>query len=268
MRHREWMLRTLLLLALAPTAVGAAGADRTQWNLSSFSWVKRVPAEPGAPVNAQPVSVTAEALQSALASVQVKDEGKIIPLFGKDELKDLSTALSEALALAQPGEDLILLSTSRHSGGFMAGLLERATALTARLFVRDGALNLIVHDARLDFMDRYLVDSLQPAFVYGSRKPASAALLQAPRAANLRGDWLALSLAATPVPAPAPVAVAAPVLAPAPAVPPKPAPEPAQDAAFREAQIQRLRTLKRLREENLLSEAEYQERREAILKTL
>jgi hypothetical protein len=60
-------------------------------------------------------------------------------------------------------------------------------------------------------------------------------------------------------------------LAPTPTVPPKPAPEPApaaQDATFSEAQIQRLKTLKRLREENLLTEAEYQERREAILKTL
>jgi hypothetical protein len=41
-----------------------------------------------------------------------------------------------------------------------------------------------------------------------------------------------------------------------------------RDAAFFEAQTQRLKALKRLREEDLLSELEYQKMREAILKTL
>jgi hypothetical protein len=71
--------------------------------------------------------------------------------------------------------------------------------------------------------------------------------------------------------------VAAPVVAPvvATAAAPKAAPEPsptpakgAKDAAFYEAQAQRLKALKRLRDENLISEAEYQEKRQAILKEL
>ena len=41
-----------------------------------------------------------------------------------------------------------------------------------------------------------------------------------------------------------------------------------RDMAFYEAQAQRLKALKKLREENLLSEAEYQDKRDAILKTL
>ena len=264
MRHRGWMLSTMLLLA--PT-VRAAEAEKTQWKLGSFTWVKRVPVEPGAPANAHPAALTEAAIQATLAPIQVKDGGKDVPLFGKDDLWDLPKALSEALSLAQPGEDLILLSTSKHGSGLRAGFLERATGLTARLFVRDGALNLLVHDARLDFMDRYLVDNMQPTFVYGSRMKVSAELLQAPQATRLRGDWLTFPLAA-----PAPVAATLPAVVPvATAVPPKAAPEPAppiRDAAFFEAQTQRLKVLKQLREENLISEAEYQEKREAILKTL
>jgi hypothetical protein len=260
MRTRGWMLPTMLLLALAPGAARAAGTDRTDWHLSSFTWVKRVAAEAGAPANTHPITLSPDALQAALGSVQTKDEGKDVPLFGKDELKDLSKALSEAFALAQPGQDLVLLTTSRHGASF----LERATGLTARLFVRDGALNLLVHDDRLDFLDRYLVDNIQPTFTYGSRKTASTQQLQAPGATRLRGDWLALPLAA---PAPAPVAAVAPVPAAAPKAAPGPAPA-AHDAAFYEAQTERLKALKRLRDEDLLSEAEYQERREAILKTL
>ncbi len=261
MRTRGWMLPTLLLLALAPVAARAAGTDRTEWHISSLTWVKRVPAESGAPANAQPATLSPEALQAVLSPVQTKDEGKDVPLFGKDELKDLSKALSEAFALAQPGQDLILLTTSRHGASF----LDRATGLTARLFVRDGALNLIVHDTRLDFLDQFLVDNMQPAFAYGSRKTASTQQLQAPGGTRLREDWLALSLA--PAPAPAPVAAAAPTPVPLPKPTPAPAPA-AQDPAFTEAQVQRLKTLKRLREENLISEAEYQDKREAILKTL
>jgi hypothetical protein len=275
MRSREWMSMTMALLALAPIATLASEADQTRWNLSAFTWVKRVPAEPGAPPNAHPAPLGAEALQALLIPVQAKVDGKNIPLFGKDELKDLSKALSEALALAQPGEDLILISTSKHGRGF----LNRDEGLTARLFVRDGALNLIVHDARLDFMDRYVMDNLQPTFIYGSRNKASTAMLQAPLATRLRGDWLSFPLAA-PVPAPVPAVAAAPAVAPAPIVTtaptvttapaamPQAAPESAQETASYETKAQRLRTLKRLRDENLLSEAEYQEKREAILKTL
>jgi hypothetical protein len=263
MRHAGWMLSTMLLLA---PALQGAGAGQTQWKLGSFTWVKRVPAEPGAPANAHPAALPEAALQAMLAPIQVKDDGKDVPLFGKDDLKDLPKALSEALALVQPGEDLVLVSTNKHGSGLRAGFLERATGLTARLFVRDGALNLIVHDARLDFLDRYLIDNLQPTFAYGSRKTASAEVLQAPQATRLRADWLAFPLVAAPVPAPA---ATAPVVAPA--APLKAAPEPApvaRDSAFFEAQTRRLKVLKQLREENLISEAEYQEKREAILKTL
>lgn len=269
MRSPGWLLRPLLL-ALAPLALTAAPGDQTQWKLSKVSWVKRVAAEPGAPPNAQPARLGAEALQTLLEPVRVRLEGGEAALFARDELKALSKALSEALALAQPGEDLLLLSTHKRGGGFM----ETPLGLTARLFLAEGALQLIVHDARLPFMDRYLADGTLPKFAFGSRTAGAALSLQAPGAVGRRGDWLAL-----PLPAPAPsapvAAVAAPAPAPAPAsaptVLPKAAPEPApalRDAAFYEAQTQRLKALKRMRDEGVLSEAEYQEKRDAIMKTL
>jgi len=258
MRTRRWMLSLLLPLALG--ARPAAEAEQTQWTLSAFTWVKRVPAEPGAPPNAQPAQVSAEALRALLAPVQARVEKKDVPLFGRDELKELAGALSEALALAQPGEDLVLLSTGKHGASFF----QPAEGLTARLFVQGGALHLIVHEARVEFLTAYQLANVQPTFTYGARGTASAALLQAPKATRLRPDWLAFPL--TPPPAPAPTAAPAPTpaLTAAPAVTPAPA---AEDAAY-EAKARRLRTLKRLREDNLISEAEYQERRDAILKAL
>lgn len=269
MRHRGWRLGTTLA-ALAPVAALAAEPGQTQWRLNNFTWLKLVPAEPGAPANAHPASLSDEALVAALGPVQASVEGQSIPLFAKDELKGLARPLREALALARPGDDLILLSTYKRGGGFM----EMAVGLTARLFVADGALNLIVHDARLDFMDRYSADRSLPTFVYGSRAAASGAALAAPQATRRRADWLSFPLAPTPAPAPVPAAIPAPAptvppvaASPKPAVAPAPAPAP-RDEAFYEAQAQRLRALKKLRDENLISEAEYQEKREAILKTL
>ena len=249
MRPRGWMLRMMLSLALAPSLVLANEPGRTQWKLADFTWVKLVPAEPGAPVNAHPAKLTETALVAALLPVQVSVEGRDIPLFAKDELAGLTRALLEALSLARPGDDLILLSTHRRGGGFM----NQPQGLTVRIFVREGALNLIIHDARLDFMDRYLADSTLPAFAYGSRTVVSAIDFRDEGATRLRRDWLAIPLAAVPA-------------EPAATVPTAPVSD--RNAAFYEAQAQRLKALKRLREENLLSEVEYQNIREAILKTL
>ncbi len=268
MRQLRWMPQVMVLLFAfgVASSTRAATPDRTQWKLANFTWVSRVAAEPGAPANAHPASLSEATLKAALGPVLATVEGQSVSLFAKDELAGLLPALREAFALAKPGEDLILLSSHKRGGLFM----EVAQGITARLFVRAGALNLIVHDARLAFLDRYYAENTLPKFEYGSRKTASTENLKAPGAANLRQDWLALPLSAAPAPVAAlPVAAAAPAapVAPAPTAAPAP-PVTSRDAAFYEAQTQRLKALKKLRDENLLTEAEYQEKREAILKTL
>jgi hypothetical protein len=269
MRRAGWNLTlTALVLCLAAAPqLWAADSTQTQWQLSKFTWVKRVPAEAGSPANAHPATLPEGSLQAALAPAQVTVDGELLALFGKDELTALAKALREAFALARPGEDLILLSTSKRGGRFM----EEPLALTARLFLREGSLNLLVHDARLSFMGRYQAENILPAFTYGTRAKASAVALQHPEGTRLRGDWLALPLVAAPAgaapaPLPTPPATAASPL-PKPAALAAPAPV-AKDPAFYEAQTQRLKALKRMREEQVLSEAEYQEKRDAILKTL
>jgi hypothetical protein len=264
MRRTRWMPQAMILLLTCGVAssTGTAASDRTQWKLASFTWVNRVAAEPGAPANAQPATLSDEAIAAALGSVVATVEGRSVPLFAKDELAGLTKALREAFALAKPDEDLVLLSSNRRGGLFM----EVPQGITARLFVREGALNLIVHDARLAFLDRYYAENTLPKFVYGSRKTGSTESLQAPGATNLRPDWLALPLTAAPASAAAVKTAVAPPVTPIAAAPAPSANT--RDAAFYEAQTQRLKALKKLRDENLLTEAEYQEKREAILKTL
>ncbi|WP_257313902.1 SHOCT domain-containing protein [Geothrix fuzhouensis] len=268
MRYRNGVIPALLLaLTLLPGGPAkGAEARKTHWKLANFSWVNQVPLEAGAAANDHPAKVPEAVLLKVLGSVQVRMEETDTPLFEEKELVPIAKALQEAFASARPSEDLILLSTQRRGGHFM----DPAQGVTARLFLKGGELNLIVHDARLDFMDRYSADRTLPTFAYGSRTAGGPAVsLKAEGATQRRPDWLALPLVVPAAPqASAPALVPATPLATSPGPGATPPSTPKPDQAFYDLQYQRLKALKRLRDENLISEAEYQEKREAILKTL
>ena len=303
---QPWFCAAGLVLGSAawgaqPAQAPSAAPHRQFWRLSLYTWVKLVPREAGAPANDQPVALEAGTLAAQLGSLAMPGPAGEEPLFTRDEAVKLSTPLGQAFAAAGPDEDVLLVSTNRRGG---ESLMKLPRAVTMRLFWRENALQVIVHDTRFQFLDR----DEQPVFTFGSRTVPGAAQVHAAGAANLRADWLALQrpmpvpmpmpaapvtvqapattvavqAPATPVAvqAPAtPVAVqapAAPVAAQAPATPataqapaasPAP-PHPVRDAAFFEQQEQRLRALKHLRDEGLVSEEEFRKKRQAILDEL
>jgi len=255
------------------TQAAKAGPGQRIWALHEFTTVALVPREAGSVPNRQPVQLQAEGLRQQLALVHsVGRGGAQVPLFAADELAELAQPLAQALERAGPGDDVLLLSTSRRDGGVLAA----PAAVTARLFVQDNQLQLIVHDARYEFYDAYRGTHVAPRFTFGSRGAAGEASIRSAAAANVRADWLVLPLqaAAAPAAAPAPlVPLVAPALAPAPAaaaVPSAPAPAARRpmDAAGAEDIERRLETLKRLREKNLITEDEYQQKRKEILQLL
>lgn len=257
-----------LLMGLS-CSLACMGAEtpRWQWKLNDFTWLKRLPAEPQAPKSEHPAQVTTDALRAQLSAVQFKDGTQFVALFAKDELAALLEPIREALSLAAPGDDLVLLSTHRRGGSFMNAPL----GLTARLFVKDGALNLIVHDARLDFVDRYRGMHILPEFQFGSRTAAGPIELKNTEAKSLRLDWLQFPLGSLQMKAelaPKAMPVATPAPAPTAPVTTKPADSPVRDSAYYEAQEQRLRALKRMRDENLITEEEFQQKRKEILQGL
>lgn len=270
-----------LLDALFGSGTPAASAPepehgRRSWTLHEFTTIRLVPREAGAAPNQHPAIVNTETLRQQLAQVRHQVRKDVTePLFAADELAELVEPLAQALATAGPNDDLLLLSSSRRG----AGILAQPFAVTARLFVQGGALQLVVNDARYEFMNQYLGSRVPPTFTFGSRGRAGTAALRSASASAQRSDWLALPmavLAATPgaaVAAPAaPAAVApaaAPTAAPAPASPaPAAAPARPRDAAFADEIEQRLTTLKRLRDKGLISEEEYQQKRKEILQLL
>jgi hypothetical protein len=244
---RLWLAACLLLLALP-----AIPAPR-QWALDEFSRIELSAKEARAPANNQPLRVDAAALQAQLAAVRLHTRDGEQPLFGTDELALLVPALVQALAAAGPDDDVLLLSTARRSGGFDVPL-----ALSARLFMQGEALQFIVHEARRDFIAAYRRTRLMPRFAYGSRNAAGGSQLSSATAESRRADWVAM---------PVSMPVAAPVPAPVSALPPSAAPPASAAAPGQSALERRLRDLKRLLEQALISDDEYQAlRRDALQK--
>jgi hypothetical protein len=278
---RPWVLAAAALASsawgcgAAPGAGSAPGPSkghRSYWEVNRVTWVRLVPREKDSLQNQHPARLDPGAVQRQLEEVRLVAEGAEEPLFAKDELAALVGPICEALGVADPEEDLVLLSSHRRGAGLMAPQL----GLTARLFLQGGSLNLIVHETRLEFVGRYLMDNDKPNFQFGTRKAPGPAVLRCASAQPSRRDWLAFPapLAGQPAGLPPPAApspslekkVSAPAAPPA-VAPPSSYPKEGKvrDAAFLEEQEARLRALKRMREGNLITEEEYQRKRREIL---
>ncbi|MEO5687979.1 MAG: SHOCT domain-containing protein [Burkholderiaceae bacterium] len=266
----------------APLVRGTTG--RQLWRISDYTTIELVAREAGAPDNQQPWTIEPNTLHALLQQVQVVRGGTAKPLFAIDELNNIVPSLTDALAHARPDQDIALVSSARHEENTFYSI----TAVTARLFVADGHLNLIVHDPRVDFYDAARGSGMAPHFTVGSRMSEGTAPLQSPSAMNKRGDWLVLAAVSAPPAAvapampqmtapaamapaapPAPVApMAAPITAPvvvAPVAPAPPAPMAAPATADAE---QRLLTAKRLYDKGLITKSEYEKKRAEIIKGL
>lgn len=264
---RRPLLTKLLCAALLGGFAGTTlAADKRTWQIREFTRVELAPREAGAEPNEHPASLSAEALREQLARVRFAARNGSQPLLTADELADLVGPLSQALQRAAPADDVLLLSSARRE----KGILGAPTAVTARLFVQGGQLQLIVHDARFEFFDAYRGTNVTPRFRFGSRSAAGAVSLEGANALNRRADWL--SLAAQPS---APAAAAQEKnLERSPAREQEKVQEKTQEKAQEKGQEKgqdierRLETLKRLRDKNLISEDEYQQKRKDLLQQL
>ena len=281
--HRLAALVTLGVMVMATPQAAQAGllgglfggsadaashhAERV-WQLGKFSFVRIVPEEAGAPPNAQPVKLDRAVLTTWLRRVQVSTPDGDAPLFGRTEAHDLAPALVEALAQASSAQDIVLSSAAKRGGAFLAG----PTAVTARVFVTDGQLNLIVHDARKDFYDQYRGTLQMPVFTYGSRTAPGEVKLHCEGAVNVQPDWIRIALGASTVQQPqaAPTLLgtsAASSLQPAPMIAPQ-TPAAATPAApdSPEGIEHRLAVLKDAYTRGLITQQEYEAKRDELVK--
>ena len=158
--------------------------------------------------------------------------------FFPDEIAELIEPLARALSVAGPHDDIVLRrSAARRKGGVMIAPL----GITARQFVEGDALHLIVHDARLDFVNAYIGSRIAPTFTFGSSTQGTMTAIQTMSGASRRADCVTLPLAVitgtVAVPSPIPTnATVAPSVAPSGSAPAAKA-LPAQTSRARDAAI-------------------------------
>lgn len=185
----------------------------------------------------------AHPLERLTLGVQPPAAGRPVAAMGYDGQRAPATAIVDLLA-PEPQAQAQQLA---------AGAVLRGVATTP-------GLPAVAGGSPVPWFTRAMATAMAPA---AAAAPAVVAPVAAPVAAP------APAPVSTPVPAPAAAApvVAAPVPAAAPAAAPPAATKP-RDAAFYEEQEQRLRTLKRLHDAKLISDAEYEAKRREILGAL
>jgi hypothetical protein len=219
-----------------------------------FGYVRIERIEAGAPDNAHPFGIPADALSQMLASLKVEGGVSIsaAPMFTEAELKEIVPHLVAALAKAGPREDVTFAVTGKH--GFLGAYSSKAVT-TGRVFVRDRQLNVIFRLVHELYEDGELGYGVPPVFLPGTRAHRSDAGWKVVpgdgRLAGERSDWVMLD-ATTPRPKEATGGPGTP---------------PAVDSRVQEIE-NRLRTLDRLKADGVIKEEEYNERRRAILQGL
>lgn len=284
------LLAAALLLAgtvaeaqLAPSAIAGGRQVRLERDSAAsrvvakvyegvFSYVRIEAREPGAAPNQHPFTIAPAALRAVLEQAEVGG-AKPEKLFTAKQLDEITEPLATALGRASAEQD-VSLAVSDQFG--LLGPLAPRQVTTARVFRRDGQLQLIVGLLRRDFESQFRGTGTLIAFEPGQRaKPVergAKVAVAAGRGSIVRDDWIALSTTAAPAaaaPAAAAVAPAAAAVAPATLAPAATPPAPPRDAdTLYRSTADRLRALEKLYKDGLVSEAEYQEKRRQILREL
>lgn len=229
------------------TACAVCAPQDLAWGEGEFDQVHLV-AAPADARNQHPQTIAPELLARALAALRTGNGA--VPLLDADAAASLAQGLSKALAKAGPQQDMVFMVTSRPGGGVLGTRLGNS----GRAFVDANGLNLIVAEAHVEFVGRYRATRMERPFDFGSRGTPSKVMLAADNASRRRSDWVVIPIGAS--------AAALPVVATEAA---RPAPV-QRDEQYYLAQELRLKGLKRLREQNLIDEQEYQAKRSEILK--
>lgn len=273
----------------APAAPARGAAPNYDYQ-GAVSYVRLEPREPGSAPNEHPVvAYTGAMVRDRLARIVIPAQGDA-PLFGPAELDEISTPIGRALGHATPDQDVCFAVASPAAAG---GAAQSIT--TGRVFRVDGHLDVIVglvrrtmtaqEAAARNFPTGHRAGPAGEAAVAASTDVAEATrpdwvtfkylspgVVSATRASPLPAAGIATAVVAAPpeTSAPAPSAALPAAVAPgAPptASPPASAPASAAPAAY-DIVAERLRTLRKLLDDGLLSPQEYEAKRRKIIDEL
>jgi hypothetical protein len=274
------------VLALVAAITCAADAPRdviVLWSAND-QWVKIEPQDDAAaPPNDHPAQLASEAVSNALAALRIRivDEDTAAEaqrsVFTAEELRNLAPRIASGLAKAGPRQDVTFSTIGSHPRS-AGGLVKDPGVNAGRVFYDDGKINVIFGELQSGYRKRLVYGQRTEDFTprqQGSRsKAAEQELALAARpgvelhsdAGGVRNDWVEIDSAA--------VASGAAAVAQAPAAATGPAATaagsgegPAAPKSGADLE-QRLKTLKELRDKNLISEEAYRAKMQELLSEL
>ena len=284
----------MLCLCLGFAQAATAGSDKTTqiWKrMDEFTVLGPQDAVAGdaVPLNDQPVAIEPAELAAALAKLQV-NEGKgaqiTVPLFEKDAARRLAAPLSTALSRAAADQDILFAIDMSQKAALFGS---KPVSVAGRAFYQNQHLHLIIGELHVSTVPseykNYPIGypkidrRLHPHQTGGRSQEAhydSAAHFETGDNVSLfehngkvRSDWLVLNVAALA----GPDQPAAPAPRMAPAVTSQSPPAANAGAANPSTSAspsieERLLRLKHLREQDLITDEEYNRKRNAILDQL
>src|SRR5258708_1580469 len=125
----------LAFASLLGIAAGAQGEPRSEF-------VRLDEREANTPTNDHPYSVTPERLRHMLATLKVgrTSSPEAVAVVTEEQLKKIAAPLASALAMANPAQDVVFAITGKNG---VLGNASPSRVTTARVFAREGSLNLI-----------------------------------------------------------------------------------------------------------------------------
>ena len=277
LENRRRSCRRQLVIASSALALFAAitcAADEPRdvvvlWSAND-QWVKIEPQDDAAaPPNDHPVQLASEAISNALAALRIRivDEDTAAEaqrsVFTAEELRNLAPRIASGLAKAGPAQDVTFSTIGSHPRA-AGGLVKDPGVNAGRVFYDDGKLNVIFGELQSGYRKRNVYGQRTEDFTprrQGSRTKAAEnewAVAARPgvelhsSAGGVRSDWVEIAPAA----ATAPAATAA-----------GSGEGPAATKSGADIE-QRLKTLKELRDKNLISEEAYRAKMQELLSEL
>lgn len=278
--------------ALALVAALTCAADTPRdvivlWSAND-QWVKIEPQDDAAaPPNEHPAQLASEAINNALAALRIRivDEDTAAEaqrsVFTAEELRNLAPRIASGLAKAGPRQDVTFSTIGSHPRA-AGGLVKNPGVNAGRVFYDDGKINVIFGELQSGYRKRMVYGQRTEDFTprrQGSRTKAAEnewALAARPgvelhsNAGGVRNDWVEIDSAAVASGAAA-VSQAPPAATPPAATASATAAGSGEGPATTKSGVdleQRLKTLKELRDKNLISEEAYRAKMQALLSEL
>jgi hypothetical protein len=269
-------------LALVASITCAADAPRSVvlWSAND-QWVKIEPQDDAAaPPNDHPAQLASEAISNALAALRIRivEEDTAAEtqrsVFTAEELRNLAPRIASGLAQAGPRQDVTFSTIASHPRS-AGGLVKDPGVNAGRVFYDDGKLNVIFGELQSGYRKRSVYGQRTEDFTprqEGSRTKADEhewAIAARPgvelhaNAGDVRNDWVEIDAAA--------VATAVSQSPAAATTPAATAAGSGEGPVAKKSGVdieQRLKTLKALRDKNLISEEAYRAKMQELLSEL